>query len=187
MTWTSVTHPLRIDTVRMPAGNGLIGMTLCPGRCDALAVGHVWKRDLGADLKVIANWHPQLIISLLEDHEFANHQVVGLGAAVRALSLRWEQIPIRDGGTPDARFEAKWPEVGAEARAILRRGGRVLLHCRAGLGRTGTIAARLIVEFGQSPAAAILAVRAARPKTIETTAQEGYVMQCHALNESGAA
>lgn len=184
MIWTSLTHPLRIDAVGVPAGNGTIGMTLCPGRRDALAAGHVWERDLGADLAVIAAWNPQLMLTLLEDHEFANHHVAGLGASVRELGLRWEQIPICDGGAPDARFEAKWPEVGAEARAVLRSGGRILVHCRAGLGRTGTIAARLLVELGEPPAAAIRAVRAARAKTIETPAQERHILQCHAVDES---
>jgi ADP-ribosyl-[dinitrogen reductase] hydrolase len=68
-----------------------------------------------------------------------------------------------------------WKIAGGEARAALRSGRRVLLHCRAGLGRTGMIAARLLVELGATPDEAIAAVRHARPQTIETRAQEQHV------------
>lgn len=155
-------------------------MTLCPGRRDRLNADHVWERDLAADLAVIVAWKPQLVLTLLEDHEFANHGIPDFGARVRALGLRWEHVPIRDGGVPDARFDRAWPTVGAEVREILESGGRVLIHCRAGLGRTGMIAARLLIELGEEPAAAIRAVRGARAGAIETPPQERYVLQFRA-------
>ena len=52
----------------------------------------------------------------------------------------------------------------------------MLVHCRGGLGRAGTIAARLLIELGIEPATAIERVRAVRPGAIETRAQEEYVL-----------
>ena len=49
------------------------------------------------------------------------------------------------------------------------------VHCAAGLGRTGTLAAQLLVLQGVAPDEAILRVRQARPGTIETPAQEQAV------------
>ena len=43
------------------------------------------------------------------------------------------------------------------------------------MGRTGTVAARLLVELGEEPDAAIQRVRAARRGTIQTAAQEAHV------------
>lgn len=51
------------------------------------------------------------------------------------------------------------------------------MHCRAGLGRTGTVAARLLVEHGARPADAIALVRTVRPGSIETVEQESYVLR----------
>ena len=66
--------------------------------------------------------------------------------------------------------DARPVEAGHDAS----RAGR---HCRGGIGRTGTIAAKLLVEFGYEPAAAITLVRRTRPGTIETKTQEQYVLQ----------
>lgn len=51
------------------------------------------------------------------------------------------------------------------------------MHCKGGLGRAGTVAARLLIEFGQAPEDAIACVRAARPGAIETHQQETYLRQ----------
>jgi len=77
---------------------------------------------------------------------------------------------------PDSLFEEKWLESGQRLKKILSCGGKILLHCRGGIGRTGTIAARLLVESGFEPTDAIVRVRRARAGTIETPAQEQYVL-----------
>ncbi|MBT8446680.1 MAG: dual specificity protein phosphatase family protein, partial [Gammaproteobacteria bacterium] len=76
---------------------------------------------------------------------------------------------------PDASFEHDWLTTGAEIHRCLDDGGSVLLHCLGGFGRTGTIAARILVERGRRPARAISEVRAARPRSIQTKYQERYV------------
>jgi hypothetical protein len=49
---SSITHPLQIAEVAVPTG-GSIGITFCPGKCGPSLYGHVWKRELDADLDVI--------------------------------------------------------------------------------------------------------------------------------------
>jgi protein-tyrosine phosphatase len=43
------------------------------------------------------------------------------------------------------------------------------------LGRTGIVAARLLVEFGEAPEGALFRVRRARTGTVENRLQEEYV------------
>lgn len=57
-----------------------------------------------------------------------------------------------------------------------------MIHCLGGLGRSGTIAARLLVELGVVPDEAINIVRKARPGAIENNAQETHVRSIKAIH-----
>lgn len=173
---TSERHPLRIDIVAAPGMAGAIGMTLFPGKKDPYAAFGAWDRDLQADLQAILDWGATAIVSLVEDHEFTLLGVPDFEAQV-AGTFHWVWLPIRDGDVPDAGFEERWASAGPALHGRLAAGERVLIHCRAGLGRTGTIAARLLIEAGMTPLQALLAVRGARPGTVETMEQEQYVLR----------
>ena len=69
-------------------------------------------------------------------------------------------------------------------RRTLRGGGRVVVHCRGGIGRAGTVASRLLVELGLcAPEEALARVRTARPACVETWEQERHVLTETALVE----
>ena len=68
-----------------------------------------------------------------------------------------------------------------------RRGAKVVVHCRGGLGRAGTVAACILVEAGYEPRLAMARVRRVRHGAIETPEQERYVSAYRArLQLSGA-
>jgi protein-tyrosine phosphatase len=52
----------------------------------------------------------------------------------------------------------------------------VLVHCRGGVGRAGTVAARILVELGTPATEAVRQVRAARAGAIETRSQLEHVL-----------
>jgi ADP-ribosyl-[dinitrogen reductase] hydrolase len=112
---------------------------------------------------------------LVEQHELVALQVSSLGPKVVARHMDWLHLPIADVSVPDAGFERQWSQVGEGLRARLRDGFNVLIHCKGGLGRAGTIACRLLIELGMPIETAISAVRKARPGAIETAAQLAYV------------
>ncbi len=60
-------------------------------------------------------------------------------------------------------------------RAVLLAGKTLGIHCMGGRGRSGTVATMLLIELGLTPAKAILAVRAARPRAIGNSEQERFV------------
>ena len=169
---TSHSHPLRIGELQVPGSEGRIGVTFCPGKHDWYGE---WARDLDVDLDAIRDWGAHAVVTLIEDHEFDLLRVRGLGDAVVRRGIAWHHLPIEDVSIPDARFEEEWESVGVELCDRLRKGQRILVHCRGGVGRAGTIAARLLIELGMEPHEAITAVRRARPGAIETLEQESYV------------
>jgi ADP-ribosyl-[dinitrogen reductase] hydrolase len=173
---TSQSHPLQIATVLIPGKGSAIGLTLCPGKRDADALTGPWNRDLGIDVQAIRSWGANAVVCLMEDVELKLLGVEDLPSTIEAAGIRWLHLPIRDVGVPSMAFEMEWTTSGAELKGILLRGGRVLIHCRGGLGRSGMIAARLLFDLGMRPASAIGVVRKQRPGAIETAAQETYVM-----------
>lgn len=177
---SSITHPLQIAEIATPVG-GRIGVTLCPGKCGPSLYGHTWKRDLDADLDVIARWGAQVVLTLVEHFELEALEVAALGERVRSRGMRWLHLPIVDVGVPSADFERQWRQELPALLATLEHGGRVLVHCKGGLGRAGMVAALLLVEAGERPEAAIRKVRAVRPGAIETAAQQRYVVDYQPL------
>jgi len=65
--------------------------------------------------------------------------------------MAWYHLAIRDRGVPAAEFESRWTDVGGTLRGLLSERRDVLIHCLGGLGRSGMIAARLLVELGEAP------------------------------------
>lgn len=72
-------------------------------------------------------------------------------AFIEELGLDVVHLPIRDGQTPSAEQQAAFREIVANAP------GLVFLHCGAGVGRTGVVAARYLFDTGQSSRGAALA------------------------------
>ena len=135
-----------------------------------------WDRDLSLDLDAIRDWGAAAVVTLVEPKELVVLRVEHLGEEVLRRRMLWFHLPIIDVSTPDEGFERQWEVAGNELRMLLRSGRDVLVHCRGGLGRAGTIAARLLIELGMEPATAIRQVRAVRPGAIETLEQEKYVL-----------
>lgn len=173
---TSLTHPLQIADVAVGPEFGRIGITFCPGKYDPYGGSGYWDRDLARDLDTVRDWGAAAVVTLLEPHELSLLRVERLGEEVLRRKMRWFHLPIVDVSVPDEQFEQDWVSAGEELRSMLRGQLDVVVHCRGGLGRAGTIAARLLVELGAEPANAIARVRAKRPRAIETSDQEEFVL-----------
>lgn len=171
---TSCTHPLRIDAI--PVAAGRLGLTFCPGKQGDSLNGAPWARDLEADLVALREWGAEQVVTLMERSEFSLLRVPDLDARVLAHGMNWTYLPIPDQDVPKAVFNAAWPKVRVPLLASLHAGSGVVLHCRGGLGRTGLVAALILIETGMTAEKAIQAVRSFRPRAIETAAQERYVL-----------
>ena len=170
---------LEIAEVSAGGAGGKIGISRCPGKLVPRKDGPS-QGDLGVDLDAVTAWKAVALVTLVDDDEIEALGIVGFGDEVRARGLAWYHLPIEDFSEPNRQFEKRWKTAGPELLAHLRAGRRVHMHCNMGLGRAGTIAARLLVELGLPPQTAIERIRAARPHAIQTDAQMDYVLRLRA-------
>lgn len=172
--------PNPIDTVSVPGSVGCMGLVACPGvRVGSAPTGS--KKMLESDLQEIFDWGANGVLCLVEPHELVLNRVEALPAAVQNAGVWWKHLPIVDMGVPNQDFEDIWAIEGERIRHALRIGERVIIHCYAGLGRTGMMAARILVEFGVKPEEAISQIRNANRRRIQTRMQAEFVRICHSL------
>ena len=110
------------------------------------------------------------VVSLLEQDEAAQLDLRAEGDVARLQRMQFISFPIPDRGVP-----ASNPDVLSLLSNIseaLEAGKNVALHCRQGIGRSGMIAAALLVISGMSVDRAVEAVSAARGLTIPETPEQ---------------
>lgn len=148
----------------LSVGEGILAITSLPGR----------DGDYAGDIAHIREWKPGLVLSMTTDAEMETAQAQTLGGDVQTAGSRWVHLPIQNYGAPPNDVLAHWPQASEAAVATLKGGGRVLLHCRGGCGRSGMIALRLMIEVGEAPLDAFARLRAVRNCAIETEAQMAW-------------
>lgn len=117
-----------------------------------------------------------LLISLITEREMLELGLGSLPDACASRGLHWWHGAIPDMQPPGPEFDRCWREHASQLHAVLDAGGAAALHCWSGRGRTGTVAARILMERGSSVQDAIRLVRACRPGAIETEEQERYLL-----------
>jgi protein-tyrosine phosphatase len=118
-----------------------------------------------------------MVVSLTCLPEMAATGAADLGRDVVGLGARWVHVPTPDYGVPDVAGNAIWRKAAPMVLSALRGGGRVLIHCRGGCGRSGMAALRLMVEAGEPGEAALARLRGVRPCAVETDAQMRWALQ----------
>ena len=121
----------------------------------------------------IASWSRagiRTVLSLLTPEEQRDLELRNEPVEVLQHGMQFLSFPIPDRQIP--RSEAKWSEVLETVAADLSAGKNVLVHCRQGIGRTGLVAACLLVKNGMSPGAAVDSVSAARGLPVPETSEQ---------------
>jgi protein-tyrosine phosphatase len=182
---TSVSSPLLVDFIESLALPGRLGLTMAPGKKGPSYYGSTWDRDLDADMeRLVSTYRTDLLVSLLEPHEYALLKVPDLLDRARERGMRVRHLPIRDVNVPGSEKRGEFSALVAEIVGELEAGHTVVAHCRGGLGRAGMTAACVLVRSGVGPDEAITTVRCFRKGAIETLEQERYTSEFATQNDS---
>ncbi len=173
---TSLTHPLRINTVTMPGG-GRLGLTFCPGKKQKMAMTGAWDRDLQLDLQAVKAWGAAGVLTLLEPQEMVDLGVPALGAEIQKQGMLWHHIYLPNDAVPDAAYMNKWNAGRAAMHRQLDAGQGLLIHCMGGIGRTAQMAAMLLMERGISAGQAMADIAAVREGVFCVPEQVAFLHQ----------
>lgn len=135
-------------------------------------------RPRDVDLERFAAASVHSVLCLQEEHELAMLPVAETlaerRAAVEARGIRFVHEPIADMDAPGV---ARMRRLVDGVLSELDESRNVLVHCWAGLGRAGTLAACVLVARGLTPQLAVAHLRRVRPGAVQSIVQERLIRQ----------
>jgi len=121
---------------------------------------------------------------LRKDLEFLKDQGINLIISLTVMPLKkyfieefgfeYRHIPIRDFTAPTPKQIDEFVATLSDAQ---RSGSKVVVHCLAGTGRTGTMVACYLVYEGMTAKHSLEEIRRLRPGSVETAEQEEAVRE----------
>jgi protein-tyrosine phosphatase len=147
-------HPFSL----VPLANGAhFIFTPCPGTKEV---------NLIDSLKELKQAGATAIVTMLSTDEMQSLGVAELGHEIEALGMQWFQLPVEDDCEPGAAFKTVFPQAKPILVQLIKSGETIVIHCRGGSGRTGLMAAVLLLEMGENWADIKPLIQSIRPKAL---------------------
>jgi protein-tyrosine phosphatase len=161
VTFIPITHNL----------NQKIGISHCPGKLSG-KIGS--SMQLHLDLKSLKKQGVYCIVTLVDDSEIVDLGIKNFSDSISKFNFRHYREIIKDRSIPSVDQSDNIKALLKNIRNQISLEKNVLVHCNAGLGRSGLIAALLVKTIGVFPDS-ISHIRRYRPGAIETKEQEGFI------------
>ncbi|WP_010138945.1 protein-tyrosine phosphatase family protein [Oceanicola sp. S124] len=162
--------PLRAR-VALPGGGACI-MSGFPGLESGVdGVAWISPEMLEATLAELARQGAERLLILTEESELPEGACTLLDAALARHGIVGIALPIRDFHAPEKAFLDAWAQLGPRLHAAHRAGGISALCCQYGAGRSGLVAALILIEGGMAPDDAVAHVRAEFEDAVESDVQ----------------
>lgn len=157
-------HPF--DLLALPQkGAGLL-LTPCPGTKGV---------EPGESLDQLKAAGATALITLMPKSEMARNGVVDLDEWCTERGLSWLHLPIDDEQAPADDFRKAWEVQRTTVHELLDAGRVIAIHCKGGSGRTGLMAAQILVERGATKDQATAVVRSLRPNALQLPVHQAYL------------
>ena len=116
-----------------------------------------------------------IIVTALSSKEMQDSGVGNLPEVIESAGLRWIHAPIEDDVAPNKDFQTRWNHCSPMLLQALANGKKIAMHCMGGSGRTGLLAAHLLLEKGWELREIITHVQALRPGAFTKSVQVKYI------------
>ena len=164
-------HPF--DILPLKNGSHLI-FTPCPGTKGA---------DLQTSVQQLMQAGANAVITTTPTEEMVGLGVETLPQVCEQQGLEWFHMPIEDDSAPASDFQDAWDQHKAKIQQLLDQGGSIVIHCKGGSGRTGLMAAILLLERGIELEKAVAMVKTLRPNSLKVPSHMKYLeRQYHTTN-----
>jgi protein-tyrosine phosphatase len=140
-----------------------------PGRLSTMTRprGGDWLADAMSELREAG---VDVLVCLITSAELDELDLADEGVEAERAGLRFRHLPIVDMGVPD--YDRAAPVID-ELVTCLDDGDHVVVHCRAGIGRSSLIAAALLTRLGVPEEQAWLTIGTARGVTVPEHEEQG--------------
>ncbi|MDH3452003.1 MAG: protein tyrosine phosphatase [Gammaproteobacteria bacterium] len=133
--------------------------------------------QLTVELQALRRSGVELLVSLLDAHESADLGLADAASVCAQCGIEHRSHPVADMSTP-----ADGPAFTALARSLKHRllaGAGIAIHCRAGIGRSGLLAASVLVACGAKPEEAFAEISRARGASVPEVPAQGRWLEQH--------
>lgn len=133
----------------------------------AKPVAGEWIED---EFRGIAQFGIDRLVSLLETHEIRELGLQTAPDLCAANQIDFVHYPIKDRGLPSSLPVTQ--KLVVQLHDDLLKGDNTVIHCRAGIGRTGLLAAAVLIRHGYDAMVALAMISKARGVTVPDTEEQ---------------
>jgi protein-tyrosine phosphatase len=174
----SENEPIIVDFITPEFGKleaGKVGITIAPGANHEHG-NVIWQRDLKIDMaRLKTEMQANVLISLVEDFEFENLQITKLPEIADEFEIKLLRYPLVDAETPK-NFDTM-NLITKTIQQNFEAGNTIIIHCLAGLGRSGMVAACWLVTRGFSGQEAINHIQTFRKNSLFLECQQRFIIE----------
>lgn len=136
-----------IHSLSVPASSGVIGI-LDSRNMQSDIFAEPSAAFLKNYVQTVASWQAKALVTLADPMQLHVLESNRLSDKLAEMEILWFHLPCKRYSLAYNTLGPLWEITSEHIRAILEVGGKILIHCNEGIGRSGMIAGRLLTDIG---------------------------------------